>query len=59
MHILEEVEVDSGDEIGVKAEEETFIGAEVDEDVHIMFSPPSAVVVDDGDDEDALDSFII
>ena len=57
-----EVEADSGEEVVVRAEAETFIGTEVDEAVHDMFPSSSAllvVVADDGDeDDDALDSFI-
>ena len=52
-----EVEVEAAEEVEVEAEE-TFIGTEVDETVHIMFSSCSAVF-DDDDEDDALDSFII
>lgn len=60
-----EVEADSGEEVVVGAEAETFIGTEVDEAVHDMFPSSSALLVvvaddgdDDGDDDDAVDSFI-
>ena len=55
MHILEEVEVDSEEDV----EGETFIVTEVDVAVHIMFPSPSAEFVVDDDDDDALDSFIV